>query len=326
MSYKILLTEPIHKVGIELLQQRGYQVRLGTGLEEETILKEAADCDAILTRNAILTERIFFSCPKIKVVSMHGVGVNNIDVDAATRYGIQITNAAKSNQNSVAEYTIGLILSLAKQIILYHSELQSGNWNIRKASGQDVAGKTLGIIGMGQIGTNVAKKAFYGLDMNVLGYKRDLPSDLTTEYATLTSDLQKVIANADFLSLHLPASPSTNHLIGKEELSWMKPTSYLINTGRGEVLDEAAFTTFMAAHQIAGAAIDVFDGSVPDMQNPLLHMPHVIVTPHTAAFTAQALERMAYQSALGIMEVLEGMPVSYPVNDPSFPLFSNKIS
>lgn len=316
MSFNVLLTEPINKVGVELLLQHGCNIKIGTDLSENTIIREAADCDAILTRNAIITERILSSCPRLKVVSMHGVGVNGIDIEASTRLGIQITNAAKSNQSSVAEYTIGLILSLAKHINLYHKELQIGNWNIRQIHGIDLAGKTLGIIGMGQIGTEVAKKAFYGLDMRVIGYKRSLSVPTATDYAVLTPDMEKVIGTSDFLSLHLPATPSTNHLIGKKELSFMKPSAYLINTGRGEVIDEAALTDCLVNNRIAGAAIDVFDGGIPDMANPLLHMPNVIVTPHTAAFTSQALDRMAYQSALGVIETLEQKTVTFPVNRP----------
>lgn len=316
MSYHVLITEPINKAGIELLQQHDCNIRYGTGISESTVLKEAFDCDAILTRNAIISERILSSCPNLKIVSVHGVGVNIVDLDAATRYGIQITNAAKSNQSSVAEYTIGLILSLAKNTILYHRELQAGNWNIRQIPGMDLAGKTLGIIGMGQIGTAVAQKAYYGLDMKVIGYKRNIQTKVETGYGIITPDMEEVIASSDFLSLHLPATSSTQHLIGRKEFSLMKPTAYFINTGRGEVVDEAALTECLTNHWIAGAAIDVYDGGTPNMANPLLHMQNVIVTPHTAAFTSQALERMAYQSALGIVEVLEGKPVTFPVNHP----------
>ncbi len=316
MNRNVLITESIHSAGIELLQRHGYHIRIGSDISEHTIIKEAADCDAILTRNAIITERILSSCPKLKVVSVHGVGVNIIDMDAAGKMEIQVTNAARSNQSSVAEYTICLLLSLAKHIILYNKELQTGNWNVRKIHGMDLSEKTLGIIGMGQIGTAVAKKAFYGLDMKVIGYKRNISSDVRTDYAILTPDMSKLIGSSDFLSLHLPATPFTHHLIGEKELSLMKSSAYLINTGRGETIDESALITCLKNNQIAGAAIDVFDGNIPDMKNPLLHMPNVIVTPHTAAFTSQALERMAYQSALGIVEVLEGKTITFPVNHP----------
>ena len=311
---KILVTEPINEKGIELLEEHHFEVVHGTGIEKETLIAEGQDCDGILTRNAHLTGEIMDACPRLKVISMHGVGVDCIDVEAATARGIQVTNAAQSNQSAVAEYTIGLILMLAKGSIEYHNEFKVGNMEVRKRLGENVSGKTLGIIGMGNIGTQVAKMAHFGLNMKVIGYNRRIREDERTEFATLTNDMKRVIGEADFLSLHLPGSKDTRHMIGAQQLSWMKPTAYLVNTGRGEVVDEAALIQVLQEKKIRGAALDVFEGNLPKRDNPLLSMDHVIVTPHTAAFTVEALERMAYQAALGIVEVLEDKPVSYPVN------------
>jgi Phosphoglycerate dehydrogenase and related dehydrogenases len=314
MAYKILITEPIDQKGIQYLTEQGYELKMGSGITEEILIDEGADCDGILTRNGNITEKVLKACKKLKVVSMHGVGVDCIDVEAATRLEIQVTNAAESNQSSVAEYAIGLILMLAKKSIHYNNGLKSGDLGVRKVYGSDVSGKTLGIIGMGNIGTQVARIASSGLNMKVIGYNRRIEGRKQTKYAILTNDLEEVISSADFLSLHLPGSPSTRHMIGMRELSLMKPEAFLINTGRCEIIDEPALIEVLAAHKIAGAALDVFEGNLPKADNPLLHMDHVIVTPHTAAFTTEALERMAYQSALGISEVLEGRPISYPVN------------
>ncbi|WRS26949.1 hydroxyacid dehydrogenase [Oscillospiraceae bacterium MB08-C2-2] len=311
---KILVTEPIDPVGINYLREQGYEVILGTGPEEETILREAASCSGILTRNGKLTERVLKGCPGLRVVSMHGVGVDCIDVDAATRLGIQVTNAANSNQSSVAEYTIGLILMLAKNSIAYNNGLKSGNMGVRQLFGSDVRGKTLGIIGMGNIGTQVAHMGATGLLMRVIGYNRRIPRAQKTDFGLITPDMDAVISNADFLSLHLPGGSSTHRLIGKRELSLMNPTAYLINTGRGEVVDEGALIEALQGRKIAGAALDVFEGNLPKKDNPLLSMENVIATPHTAAFTTEALERMAYQAALGIVEVLENRSITYPVN------------
>lgn len=314
MGYRILITEPIDKKGISFLTEQGYEIRMGSGITEDVLIKEGADCDGILTRNGNITEGVLKACPKLKVVAMHGVGVDCIDVEAATRLGIQVTNAAESNQRSVAEYAVGLILMLAKRSIHYNNGLKNGNMEVRKLYGSDVTGKTLGIIGMGNIGTQVAKIASFGLNMNVIGYSRKIRGKKKTDYALLTDNMEEVISSADFLSLHLPGSPSTRHIIGERELAFMKPDAFLINTGRGEIIDEEALIRVLKEHRIMGAALDVFEGNLPKPDNPLLHMEHVIVTPHTAAFTAEALERMAYQSALGISEVLEKRPVSYPVN------------
>ena len=245
----------------------------------------------------------------------HGIGVDGIDVEAATARGIQVCNAAESNQRSVAEYAIGLILMLAKQSVTYHNGLKSGQMaDVRKVYGSDVSGKTLGIIGMGNIGTQVARMAAHGLGMKVVGYSRRITRDQEMDFGVLTPDMKKVISGADYLSLHLPGTGSTTKLLDAEKLSWLKPSAFLINTGRGEVIDEAALIRMLQEGRLRGAALDVFEGNLPKEDNPLLSMENVIVTPHTAAFTTEALERMSYQAALGIVEVLEQRPVTYAVN------------
>lgn len=311
---KVLVTEPINEKGIDLLKEHHLEVIHGTGIDPETLVAQGQDCEGILTRNAHLTGEIMDRCPKLKVISMHGVGVDCIDVEAATKRGIQVTNAAKSNQRAVAEYTIGLILMLAKGAIDYNNGLKVGNLEVRSRLGENVSGKTLGIIGMGNIGTQVARMAHFGLNMNVIGYNRHIDGDEKTEYGILTKDMKKVFSEADFLSLHLPGSKETRHMIGEKQLAWMKDTAYLVNTGRGEVIDEGALIRCLQEKKIRGAALDVFEGNLPSRDNPLLSMDNVIVTPHTAAFTVEALERMAYQAALGIVETLENKPISYPVN------------
>ena len=312
--YRVLIPEPINQKGRELLLEYGCELVEGCGPEKEAVMKAGKDCDAILNRNAILDKEVMDACPNLKVISMHGVGVDCIDVEEATKRGIQVTNAAQSNQSAVAEYTIGLILMLAKKSIDYNNGLKGGNMEVRKQYGHNVAGKTLGIIGMGNIGTQVAKMACFGLNMKVVGYNRHIEDVEKREYGTLYRDMSEVIRQADYLSLHLPGTAQTRHLIGKEQLALMKDTAYLINTGRGEVVDEAALIQVLQEKKIKGAALDVFEGNLPKPDNPLLSMPNVIVTPHTAAFTVEALERMAYQAALGIVETLWNKPISYPVN------------
>lgn len=316
MSYKVFLTEEINEKGKALLRSHGCEILLGSDISAETILREAADCDAILTRNALIDERILRGCPRLKAVAMHGVGVNGIDIPCATALGIQVTNAAVSNQLSVAEFTLGLMLMLAKNMVLYHNELQKGNWDVRKIFGSDLEGKTVGVIGMGRIGSMVARKCADGFGMQVVGYQRRINGMVQTGSMTLTNDMDYVFSTADFLTVHVPATESTNGLIGARELSLLKPSAFFINTARGEVVDEAALVQLLRERRIAGAAIDVFTGNVPDMDHPLLHMDNVIVTPHAAAFTTQSLERMALQAAQGILETLEGKTPAYPVNRP----------
>ena len=314
MGYRVLITEAVNEKGLNYLREQGYELVMGTGPEEETLLKECRDCDGALTRNGKFTRKVFENCPKLKVVSMHGVGVDGIDVDAATEMGIQICNAAESNQQSVAEYAIGLILMLAKHSVAYNKGLKTGDMSVRQMYGSDVSGKTLGIIGMGNIGTKVARMAANGLGMKVIGYSRRISKKMKTDFGYLTPDMSEVISTADFLSLHLPGSDSTRHLIDAQKLSLMKPTAFFINTGRGEVVDETALIQLLQEGKIQGAALDVFEGNLPKADNPLLKMDNVIATPHTAAFTTEALERMSYQAAPGLVEVLEHRPVTFQVN------------
>ena len=325
MRKKVLITEAVSDVGLNFLRENGYELVIGTGPSEATLLKECPDCDGALTRNGKFTAQVFDACPKLKVVSMHGIGVDGIDVDAATVRGIQVCNAAESNQRSVAEYAIGLILMLAKQSVTYHNGLKNGKMmDVRKVYGSDVSGKTLGIIGMGNIGTQVARMAAHGLGMNVIGYSRRITKEQKMDFGVLTPDMKLVISSADYLSLHLPGSSSTQKLLSAEKLSWMKSSAFLINTGRGEVIDESALIQMLQEKRLRGAALDVFEGNLPKEDNPLLSMDNVIVTPHTAAFTTEALERMSYQAALGIVEVLEQRPVTYAVNKLSDNFEENK--
>lgn len=314
MAYQVLITEPVNEKGLDFLREQGYTLIMGTGPDEETLLKECLDCDGALTRNGKFTQRVFEACPKLKVVSMHGVGVDGIDVNAATKMGIQICNAAESNQKSVAEYAVGLILMLAKKSVIYNNGLKSGDMSVRNLYGSDVSGKTLGIIGMGNIGTQVARMAYNGLGMKVIGYSRHISKKQETDFGCLTPDMDEVISSADFLSLHLPGTDKTRHIIDARRLALMKQSAFLINTGRGEVIDETALIKTLQDGKLRGAALDVFEGNLPKADNPLLSMDNVIVTPHTAAFTTEALERMSYQAALGIVEVLEKRPVTYAVN------------
>lgn len=314
MHDNILITEPIDAAGVSYLTSRGYAIKWGSGISEAVVAKEIQGCDAILTRNAVITEKIMRASKSLKVIAMHGVGVDNIDVEAATRLGIQVTNAAGSNAISVAEYTIGLLLDLSRHICVYSAQLKQGNWGVRSHIGADLCGKKLGIIGMGAIGSLVAQKASAGFGMHVLGYSRRKRPD--TEYAQITTDLETVVRQADFLTLHVPSVPATRGMIDACILSMMKPEAFLINTARGEVVDEHALIRALKEKKLAGAAVDVFQGEIPPLDHPLFQMPNVIATPHTAAFTTESIARMALYAAIGVDEVLSGKPISHPVNHP----------
>ncbi|WP_338432241.1 hydroxyacid dehydrogenase [Clostridium tyrobutyricum] len=314
MSYKVLITEDIDVKGKNYLKEQGCEIKTIPDISEETLIKNIKDCDAVLTRNAIINEKVIKSAKKLKVISMHGVGVDIIDVDAATKYGIQVTNAPESNKNSVAEYTIGLIIALSKNLLTYDKELRKGNFQIRKVLGMDLEGKTLGVIGMGNIGTLVAKKASNGLNMKVIGFKRCIKNVVPMNNIELTSDIDYLLKNSDFVTLHVPLTDGTKKLLGKRELDLMRSNAFLINTARGEVVDNDALVDALSSKKIAGSAIDVFEGEIPTKDNPLLSLDNVIVSPHTAAFTTETIARMSLHSAMGIAEVLNGKEPTWPVN------------
>jgi D-3-phosphoglycerate dehydrogenase len=319
VSYKVLVTEAIHPKGMAFLIDNGYDVRMGTGIAEEVVAREAESCDAILTRNAVISERVMRASRSLKVVAMHGVGVDLIDVQAATRLGIQVVNAKDSNKVTVAEFTVGLMVALSRNILLYDKELRNGNWQIRHTLGMDLEGRTLGIIGMGAIGTLVAKKAVHGFSMRVLAYKRDLKDAAAMEGVRYTTNLDEVLRAADFISLHVPYTPGTKKMIGARELSIMKPGAFFINTARGEVVDSQALYEALRDKKLAGAALDVFPGGKPDESDPLFTLTNVILTPHAAAFSEQSMSRMSLHAALGIHEVLSGQTPTWPVNAPMQP-------
>lgn len=314
MNFKVLLPEDMESSGKDLLMKNNIEIKLGTGIDEKTLIREIEDCDGVITRTAMITENVIKASKKLKVIAKHGVGVDIIDIDFATKMGIKVVNAGDSNKLSVAEYTIGLIIALAKNYFIYDSELRKGNWDMRNIKGMDLEGKTLGIIGFGKIGQVVAKKAALGLGMKIMVYKRKVGKDKFIDGIEFTEDLNHVIKNSDFLSLHIPYTKDTKKLIGRNEISLMKKEAFLINTARGEVIDNDALADALECRKISGAAIDVFENEIPSADNRLLKLKNVIVTPHAAAFSNEALQRMSYEAALGVYEVLYNKEITYLVN------------
>ncbi len=314
MKYKVLIPEPVADAGKQYLIDKGYEVKPGSGITVEILKEEVKDCHAILVRTARISAGVLEAGKNLKVVSKHGVGVDNCDVEAATRLGIQITNAPVSNGNSVAEHTIGLIIAIARNFIVHDRELRKGNFGIRnQLVGSDLEGKVLGIIGTGRIGQLVAKKAVNGLDMKAIGF--DPYADASAiPGIEMFGSIEEVLKRADFISLHLPATDETIGLIGAKELEMMKPTAYLINAARGGIVNEGDLAVALAEKKIAGAALDVFAAEPPDPSNPLFKADNIIVTPHNAPVTHECMDRMALHAAQGIHEVLSGKAPAWPVN------------
>jgi D-3-phosphoglycerate dehydrogenase len=313
----VLLPQDIAAPGKDFLLRHGYRIRLCHSIDEDTLCREVIGCQAILARTALITRRVLEAEPNLQVIGRHGVGYDNVDIRAATDLGIWVTNAPHSNANTVAEHTIGLLIALAHNLLQHDQALRSSDFEIRnRALGTDLTGKTLGIVGLGNIGSLVARKAALGLDMKVIALNRT-PRPLD-EWIEPVQDGQQFFERSDFVSLHLPGSPQTRHYVGERELAWMKPSAFLINVSRGEIIDEPALTTALQKGRIAGAGLDVFDPEPPQPDNPLFALKNVIVTPHSAALTTEAMERMGLHAAQGIHDVLSGKTPQWPVNKPNF--------
>jgi len=317
MAFKVLIPQDVSQVGKDYLLERGYEIKMGTGITVEQIAKDVEDCDAILARTAPFPAEVLKAGKKLKVVARHGVGVDNIDLKTAEELGIWVTNAPLSNANSVAEHTIGFIIACARNMVRCDKEFRAGNFEIRnQLNGYDLEGKTLGLIGVGRIGTMVAKKAALGLDMKVIGYDPYVTQDKVIPQIELINDWDYIFKNADFISLHMPANEKTKGIVGMKEFEMMKPTAYFINCARGEIVNEPDLIEALKNKKIAGAALDVFSSEPLPMDSPLFKLDNLIMTPHNAALTKEATMRMALHAAIGIDEVLSGKKPSWPVNNP----------
>jgi D-3-phosphoglycerate dehydrogenase len=249
-----------------------------------------------------MTAQVLENSPRLKVVSMHGVGVDHIDLDAAERLGIVIANCPGTNDQAVADLALGLMIAAARQIPSADAALRLEQWG--KYSGSELWSKTLGLIGYGRIGRGVAKRAL-GFDMQVLVYDPYIqPNQVGLPEVQLTS-IDEVITSADFLSLHAALTEETYHMIGAEQLAKMKPTAILINTARGGLVDEQALYAALSSKQIAGAGLDVFVEE-PPLGSPLLSLSNLVLTPHIGAHTKEAIERMGVMAAQNIVLTLQG--------------------
>ena len=271
------------------------------------------DAEAILLSTAYkMTRDVISSASKLKVISRTGVGVDNVDVSAATEKGILVLNTPQANSVSVAEHTVAMIIAISKQLLMYDSELRAGNFKIRRNNkAVDIDGKTLGLIGCGRIGRFAAEKCRAAFGMDIIGYD---PYITEAEGITMYTDIEEVFKRADYISLHIPLTPETKNLVGDKLLSLMKPTAYIINTARGGIIDEQALAQKLKNEEIAGAALDVLESEPPAIDNPLLGLKSVILTPHTAALTKECSARVAYEAALGIADYLNGNTPKFVFN------------
>jgi D-3-phosphoglycerate dehydrogenase len=310
----VLLFEPFHEDGIALLREKA-KVRMASSLEEERLLEEVADVNGIILRaNGRVSRRLMQAALSLQVAGRHGVGVDNIDVAAAGELGIVVVNTPGVMTESVAEHCLGLMLTLSKRIVSADRAARRGDWQVRYTyTGDELFGKTLGVVGFGQIGQRVAQLCHRALDMSVLYCDVIEHAEAAASVGARRSSLDELLAQADVVSLHVPLLPATEGLVGQTELRRMKPTAFLINAARGPVVDEAALLIALQEGWIAGAGLDVFEVEPAAAENPLFALDNVVVTPHMASHTREATRRMALTVVSDVLAVLEGKRPKHPV-------------
>ena len=308
---RVLVREEIAEAGVRLLRER-FDVDVD---RDSDLAERIADYDAIVIRSATqLTGDLIDRATKLKVIGRAGVGVDNVDVDAATRRGIVVANAPESTVVSAAEHTIGLLVALARNIPQAHAALKQGRWERKTYGGVELADKTLGVLGFGRIGQQVARRAS-GLGMRVVAYDPFVPPDRFRELGVERVERpDDVYATADFLTLHLPLTPETSGSIGAAAFAQMRDGVHLVNAARGELVDEAALLDALRSGKVGGAALDVF--SAEPYSGPLLELDNVVVTPHLAASTEEAQDRAGVIIAEQVAAALEGGLVTNAINIP----------
>lgn len=311
--FSVIIVDSIAKEGVALLKQQGFKVEVLKDNSSDNIQKKVIDADALLVRTSKITREIIYAGTKLKVISRHGVGVDNIDLDAATEKGIYVTNTPIASVTSVAEHIIGMIIVLAKHMRKADMALRSGNFEVRNEYiGIELEGKTLGIVGVGKIGKKVGRIATNGLGMKVIGYDPYVKN--VDNFIEITESWERVFSDSDFVSLNLPLTESTYGIVGLKEFKMMKRSAYLINCARGPVVKEVDLIEALQQRMIAGAGLDVFEQEPPKKNNPLFSMENTIVTPHMASHSHTSMVKMAVHAAQGIIEVLQDKNPSWPVN------------
>jgi D-3-phosphoglycerate dehydrogenase / 2-oxoglutarate reductase len=314
---KVLVKEKIGESGVQLLRDAGFDVELGVDWDDGELASRIGEFDGILIRSATrLTTELLEQAGRLKAVGRAGVGVDNVDVDAATKRGIVVANAPQSNVITAAEHTLALLLALARKVPQAHGSLTAGAWDRSKFSGVELYEKTLGVLGFGRIGQLVAQRAL-GFGMRVVAFDAYVAEERFRELGVERADsTDELYAQADFITIHLPVTPETENWLDAEAFSKMKPGVRIVNVARGKLIVEEALREALDSGKVAGAALDVFRQE-PVTDHPLFGYPNVVVTPHLGASTAEATDRAGYQAAEQVVAALTGGVVTSAVNVPA---------
>ncbi len=313
---RVLVSDPIAPEGVEILKQVA-DVDVRTDLSPAQLVDIIGGYDALAVRSETkVTADVLARADKLKIIGRAGVGVDNIDVETATRRGILVVNSPEGNTIAAAELTVAMLLALARNIPQADAGMKAGRWDRKKFMGSEVYAKTLGVIGLGKIGREVARRA-QAFEMDILGYDPYLKPEQAEALGIKLVDLDTLYAQSDYLTVHVPKTKETLGMIAAPQLAKMKPTVRLINCARGGIIDEAALADAVKSGRIGGAAVDVFSTEPAPADNPLLGIPGIITTPHLGASTEEAQVNVAIDIAEQIVDVLQGRPARAAVNMPS---------
>ncbi len=318
MPAKVLLTDyawPSLEMERQLLGAAGAELLVAEKTDAATLASAAADADAIMTTWARVTKDVIAAASKCRIVARLGIGLDNIDVACCTRHGIPVTNVPDYCTIEVAEHALALLLAMGRNVCYFHSEIRQGRYNLRAAPPMKrIAGQTLGIVGAGQIGSALAERS-QALGMKVLATTR---SGRVRISGVAPRSLEELLAESDFVSLHLPLTAETQRIINEETLALMKPGAFLINTARGGLIDHQALAAALAAGRLAGAALDVQDPEPPDLSQPPCNDGRVIVTPHAAFLSEQSLMELRSRAIQQVITRLQGGKPDHIVNPEAF--------
>ncbi|SDG23368.1 D-3-phosphoglycerate dehydrogenase [Fontibacillus panacisegetis] len=324
--FKVLVSDPISDMGIQqLVDASDIVVEKKTGLSEDELVEIIAEYDGLLVRSQTkVTEKIMEAGKNLRVIGRAGVGVDNINLEAATKRGIIVINAPDGNTITTCEHAFAMMMALARHIPQAYAKTIQGTWD-RKFLGVELRNKTLGVLGMGRIGSEVAKRA-KAFGMEILGYDPFLTEERAEKIGVKVASVDDIVRNADFISVHTPLTPETKHMISRPQFEVMKKGMRIVNCARGGVIDEMALVEAIDQGIVAGAAFDVFEKEPPEADHPFLHNPKIIVTPHLGASTIEAQENVAIDVSEQVLHILRNEPFKNAVNMPPVaPSVMNKL-
>ena len=319
MTPKILITDFVDEEGIREVMEGRVELCFDNFLTMEKLLEVIPEYDGIIIRSRTrITREVIERGERLQVIGRAGIGVDNIDLEYATRKGIVVVNAPSGNIISTAEHTIALLFSLSRNIPQAYMSLKEGRWERERFMGREIRRKTLGILGLGRVGSEVARRA-KALEMRVIAHDPFVSAEYAESLGVELVSREELFRESDFLTIHLPLTDSTRNCVGERELEMMKRDSFLINTSRGEIVDEEALLRALDEGKIRGAALDVFTREPPPKDDPLVNHPRVIATPHLGALTEEAQKMVAREIGEQVLLVLEGKSAKYAINAPFVP-------